>query len=157
MKKNIKASTKILILCLIIVGVVSCENKSDCCVVVDRNVSIHYQTQSGDNLINSTEEYNESNFRIYYKNGEEYEYINRGNLSHPKMYKVDEGEDGKLIMTIFPSNYYEGKLSTTLIKLIENVVDTLVCEFSLGENREVCTNAWLNGIEMDNRFIEVKK
>ncbi len=73
------------------------------------------------------------------------------------MHRIDEDENGNLILTVFPSNYYESNQSTTLIELNQNVVDTLVCEFELGSNREICKRAWLNGIEMVNRFIEIEK
>lgn len=52
---------------------------------------------------------------------------------------------------------YEGNQSTTLIALNPETVDTLVCEFGLGSNREICKKAWLNGVEMNNRYLEVKK
>lgn len=30
-------------------------------------------------------------------------------------------------------------------------------EFDLGSNREVCTNVWYNGVEMDSRSFTIKK
>ena len=108
-------------------------------------------------MINSDDDFNESNIKIYYKNEDEFEYIFKGNLDYPNMHYVNEDENGNLILTVFPSNYYEGNLSTTLIELNPNMVDTLVCEFELGSNREICKRAWINSIEMNNRYIEIKK
>ena len=92
-----------------------------------------------------------------YKNGNEFEYVFNGNLNYPNMHYVEEDSNGNLILSIFPSNYYEVNLSTTLIELNDNVIDTLVCEFELDGNKEICKQAWLNGMEMNNRFLEIKK
>jgi len=142
---------------ILISGMLSCDKKSDCCTIVDVDVQIHYQNQSGENLINSVDDFNESNIKVYYKNEDEFEYIFNGNLDYPNMHFVYEDENGNIILTVFPSNYYEGNLSTTLVELNQNTVDTLVCEFELGNNKEICKKAWINGIEMDNRYIEIKK
>lgn len=142
---------------LFLIGAWSCSNDDDCCVIIDVGIQIHYQTQSGENLLGSSEEYDANNIRVYYKNGEEFEYIFNGNLDYPNMHYVYEDELQNSILTVFASNYYEGNLSTTLIELNENTKDTLVCEFELDSNREICTRAWLNGVEMTNRFIAVKK
>lgn len=133
------------------------KSADDCCTIIDVAVRIHYQTQTGENLLNSSDEYDESKIKIYYKNGEQFEYAFKGNLDFPNMHYVEEGTDGNRILTVFPSNYYEGDQSTTLIQLNEIQSDTLVCEFELTNNQEICKRAWLNGVEMNNRFIEVKK
>lgn len=140
-----------------LVGAFSCDKKSDCCTIIDTDVSIHYITKSGSDLINSSDDFDESNIRIYYKNGNAFEYVYKGNLDNPGMYLLDPDENGKLILTVFPSNYYESNQSSTLIELNPNAIDTLVCEFELESNREICKKAWLNGVEMNNRFIQVMK
>lgn len=153
-KRNFLSITTIL---LLVLSLTNCNKTSDCCVTIDTQVQVHYQTQSGEDLINSKEEFNESNIRIYYKNGEEFEYIYQANLTYPKMYRLADDGNGNQVLTIFPSNFYEGEESTTLIELNENIVDTLRCEFELASNRQICKRAWLNGVEMEDRFITVKK
>jgi hypothetical protein len=142
---------------ILITGILSCEQGDDCCAMVDVNVNIHYQTQSGENLINSVDEFNATNIKIYYKNEEAFEYVYNGDLDYPNMHYVREDENGHLILTVFPSNYYEGNFSTTLIELNPYTVDTLRCEFDLENNSEICKQAWINGMAMTNRFIEIKK
>ncbi|MFK8058210.1 MAG: hypothetical protein AB8F78_18940 [Saprospiraceae bacterium] len=131
--------------------------KNDCCTNISTNVTIHYQTQSGEDLINSSTEFDEENIKLYYKNGEEYEYIYNANLSAPGNYRLDEESSGDLILTIYPSAYYSNNMSTTLIELNENLVDTLVGEFRLTDNSQVLERAWLNGEEMDRGFLVVKR
>jgi hypothetical protein len=157
--KNSKTGQIIVILAGILLASLSGCNKNngDCCTIVDVDVQIHYQTQSGENLLNSSDEFDESKIKIYYKNGDDFEYIIRGNLDYPNMHFLYEDSDSNLILTVFPSNFYVADFSTTLIELNENVTDTLVCEFELDSNKEVCKRAWLNGVEMDNRFLEVKR
>lgn len=142
---------------ILVSGLMSCEKKSDCCTIIDVDVAIHYQTQSGENLINSDVDFSESNIKLYYKNGSDYEYAYNSNLDYPNYYNVYEGGDGKLVLTVFPSNYYDGNQSITLLQLNESVTDTLICEFELDVNKEICKKAWLNGVEMNNRFMAVKK
>ncbi len=158
MKNYLAKQIVIAFIGIVLIGFSSCEkNSDDCCTIIDVDVRIHYQTQAGENLINSSAEFDESKIKIYYKNGNEFEYIFKGNLDYPNMHYVEEDSNGKMILSIFPSNYYEGNLSTTLIELNDNVTDTLVCEFELDGNKEICKQAWLNGIEMNNRFLEIKK
>ena len=139
------------------VTMISCFNKEECCTIIDVDVQIHYQKESGENLIDSSDEFKQSNIKIYYKNGDEFEYFINGNLDYPNMHYLYEDADLKKILTVFPSNYYEGNQSTTLIELNETHIDTLLCEFELDSNREICKRAWLNGVEMVGRYIEVKK
>lgn len=136
---------------------IGCDNKTDCCTIIDTDVHVLYKNEQGENLINSNTDFEESNIKVYYKIGNEYEYIYRGNLDSPNMHRLDEDKNGNLILTVYPSNYYEGNRSTTLIELNKHVTDTLVCAFDLGSNKEICVQAWLNGIDMENRFIEIKK
>lgn len=135
----------------------NCTPKQDCCAIVDTTVRIYYQTPTGENLIGSSNTYSESGIKIYYKNGETFEYAYQSNLDYPNMYYVSNDEQQRKILTVFPSNQYEGNYSTTLIQLNEQTRDTLRCEFDLGDQREVCKKAWLNGVEMENRFIAIKK
>ncbi len=135
----------------------SCSNTSDCCTTIDTEINIHYITADGQNLINSDTDYNQENIRIYYLNGDNFEYFYFGNLDYPNMHKVYERDSSDLILRVFPSNLYDGNFSTTLIELNSAVMDTLVCEFRLENNLEICTNAWLNGVQMNDRFIQVKK
>ncbi|MEZ4911242.1 MAG: hypothetical protein R2774_10315 [Saprospiraceae bacterium] len=135
----------------------SCKNEVDCCVIVDVDVQVHYKNGLGQNLINSSAEFQASNIKIFYKKGDTFEYVYNSNLDSPNMHRIDTDSDNNIILTVFPSNYYEGNFSTTLIRLNETVVDTLVCEFLIGNGKEICKKAWLNGVEMENRFIEVVK
>lgn len=157
MRKRLNQSIAMLISGILLIGISSCEKKEDCCTIVDVDVRIYYTNESGENLINSADEYQESNIKIYYKNGDAFEYVFNANLDYPNMHYIDENENGDLLLTVFPSNFYEGNQSTTLIELNPNVVDTLVCEFELGSNKEICKRAWMNGVEMSNRYIEIKK
>lgn len=149
--------TSLLLFGTLIVGVVGCWSNSDCCTIIDTDVSILYKNAQGDNLINSTDEFKESNIRVYYKNGNDFEYVFNGNLDAPNMHRVYEDQNENLSLTIFPSNFYKGNQSTTLVELNPSVVDTLVCEFELDDNREICTRAWLNGVEMANRYLVVER
>lgn len=157
MKKTQVKTLALLMVGIIMIGMSGCGGNEDCCTIIDVDVRIHYQTQAGDNLINSVDDFKESNIKVYYMKGEEFEYVNSGNLDFPNMHRIDEDGNGNLILTVFPSNYYEDNQSTTLIELNPNVVDTLVGEFELGSNKEILKRAWLNGVEMTNRFIEVMK
>jgi len=157
MRNCLKIGMAFLLNGILLVGMSGCEKKGDCCAIVDVDVQIYYKNESGDNLINSVYEYQESNIKIYYKNGDAFEYVYNANLDYPNMHHVDTNGNGNLLLTVYPSNYYEGNQSTTLIELNSNVRDTLVCEFELGSNREICKRAWLNGVEMSNRYIEIEK
>lgn len=150
-------SIPIFLFVILIILVSGCKEKTDCCVIIDTDVQIHYQNQSGENLINSSSDFDESNIKIYYKNGDEFEYIYKSNLDYPNMHRLNQDANGNLILTIFPSDYYEDNRSTTLIALNPGVVDTLVCEFELGSNSQICTQAWLNGMKMNDRYIEIEK
>lgn len=59
----------------------------------------------------------------------------------------------KLCKKIKPKLNPDHNQSTTLIELNPNIVDTLIGEFELESNREVCKRAWLNGLELTDRFI----
>lgn len=141
----------------LVFGLTNCKKEMDCCVIIDVDVQLHYQTQAGDNLINSANEFDESNLKIYYKNADEFEYAYDANLTHPNMHRLHEDENEHLILTVFPSNHYVDNWSTTLIELNENLTDTLVCEFEFKSNSTICKRTWLNGVEYSNRFIEIKK
>lgn len=154
---NNRSSNSIFILGILGLVIYGCNTQTDCCTVIDVDVQILYKNQVGENLINSNDDFNESNIKIYYKKGDEFDYAYYGNLDSPNMHRIDEDGSGNLVLTVYPSNYYEGNQSTTLIELNPNVVDTLLCEFELESNREICTRAWLNGVEMDDRFIEIEK
>ena len=152
-----KAFSILILLGMLLFGSTGCEDESNCCTIIDVDVGIHYQNEAGENLINSNPDFNASNIKVYYKNGDEFEYIYFGNLDAPNMHDVYEDGSGNLILKVYLSNYYEGNQSTTLVELNPGVVDTLIGEFELDSNREICQKAWLNGIEMENRFIEIIK
>ena len=154
---NLKTILQCLLLMICAAMITSCTDTEECCEVIDVAVNIHYKNSQGQNLINSVDSLDESKIRIYYKNGENYDYINHSNLDAPNMHSVYENSEGELILKVFASYYYEGNFSTTLIELDPNIVDTLVCEFQLTDNLEIVTNAWLNGVESKNAFFEVVK
>jgi hypothetical protein len=133
-----------------------CSKKVDCCTVVDVAVQIHYQNQVGENLLVQGSAFDPSYIKVFFKNGDTFEYVNTGNLDYPNSHFVED-TGGKKLLTVFPSNHYEGNWSTTLIVLNEVVRDTLLCEFALSDNKEICKRAWLNGVELQSRFIAVKK
>lgn len=84
-----KGSLTLIFLLLLIAALnagFGCSKKTDCCAIVDTAVQIHYKTQAGNNLINSSEDYNESNIRIYYKNGTAFEYMHKENLDNPNFF-----------------------------------------------------------------------
>jgi len=134
MQNNFSKLISLLFSGMLILGIISCKDDSDCCTIIDTDVAIFYKNELGENLINSTIDFQESKIKVYYKNGNEYEYIYDGNLDSPNMHKVYENGEGNSILTVFPSNYYE-----------------------LDNNSQICTGAWLNGVEMNNRFLEVEK
>lgn len=157
MQKSPLKLITIMFTIILIFSFLGCEKQSNCCTTIERHVRILYQNELGENLINSTSEFNSSDIRVYYKNGNDYEYIFNANLDAPNMHKVDEDENGNLILTVFLSNFYEGTQSTTLVELNPMVIDTIVGEFELNTNLEICKTAWLNGIEMNDRFLIVEK
>lgn len=134
-----------------------CDSSSDCCTIIDVDVQIYYKNELNEDLINSNSDYAESKIKVYYKNGDNYDYIYNSNLDDPNMHNLYKDESGRLILNVYPSNYYEGDHSITLIELNPNTVDTLICEFELDDNREICKNAWINGVELSDRFIELIK
>jgi len=134
----------------------ACNKQKVCCDLIDIDVKIHYQDTNGNNLINSSTAFNSSNIKIYFKNGNQYEYAFKSNLDYPNYYSVVNIKS-KEILTVFPSTYYEQNRSTTLIELNSTIIDTLICEFDLSKNNTILKQAWLNGIEIKNRYIEVKK
>lgn len=133
----------------------SCRDAVDCCVIIDTDVSIHYVDAGGNDLVNSSPDFDENRFKVFFKKDDEFEEINRGRLDHPRMFSIYDDDKGRKIMQIFPSDYYEGNTSTTLIKLNSLVVDTLVCAFEIDDNSIICTSATLNGISMPQRFLTV--
>jgi hypothetical protein len=157
LKRKIKKTLSLVIFSLFLLTINSCDNHENCCTIVDVDVSFHYKDKMGNNLINSNSEFDSSKIKVYFKNKDKFEFINRGNLTNSKMFTLHEDETKNLILTVFPSDYYEGNQSTTLIELNPNVVDTLLCEFELQSNRTICKRAWLNGLEIQNRYIEVEK
>jgi len=136
---------------------IGCDSESNCCTIIDTEVYLHYQNQEGENLINSDTGFDENNIKIYYKEGEEYKYVRNDNLDYPNMYILDEDSENRLILTVFPSDIYEQNRSTTLIELNSEITDTLISEFDLDGNNSVFKRGWLNGVEIIDRFIEIKK
>lgn len=137
-------------LIFLMVNLSACELKDcceNCCTDIDTSVDIHYQTQTGENLINSSNEFDESNIKVYYKNGDNYDFMRNESLDASGFYKLDTFDTGEISMRILTSNIYEQNKSTTLIELNENVVDTLVGEYKLTGNSEVIQRVWINGIE----------
>jgi len=158
MNYNLKKAMCLLAESLTILLLATCDrNLESCCTIISTDVQIQYVNQAGENLINSSAAFNAYNIKIYYKNGENFEYIYNANLDAPNMYSLVEDSVGDTIMKVFTSNYYDENQSTTLIELNENVVDTLVCEYTLTDNSEIIDRAWLNGVEMDERFLKVAK
>ena len=66
MKRTGTIVVSLLILGLLIFG---CEKKNNCCVIIDTAVQIFYKTPSGDNLINSTADFQASNIKYTTKMG----------------------------------------------------------------------------------------
>lgn len=143
-------------LVLLLLIIVCCNKRSDCCTFIDVDLRIFYQDSSGHSLINSNPFFQASNIQIYFKNGDQFEYAFDSNLDYPNHFYV-ETIQSKEILRLFPSNFYKENRSTTLIELNKAIVDTLVCEFDLNNNNTILKQAWLNGIEIKNRYIEVKK
>ncbi|HRI33197.1 MAG TPA: hypothetical protein PLD02_05555 [Saprospiraceae bacterium] len=143
-------------LILLLLVIVCCNKKSDCCTLIDVDLRIFYQDSSGHSLINSNPFFQASNIQIYFKNGDQFEYAFDSNLDNPNHFYV-ETIQSKEILRLFPSNFYKENRSTTLIALNKAIVDTLVCEFDFNNNNTILKQAWLNGVEIKNRYIEVKK
>lgn len=143
-------------LILLLLVIVCCNKKSDCYTLIDVDLRIFYQDSSGHSLINSNPFFQASNIQIYFKNGDQFEYAFDSNLDNPNHFYV-ETIQSKEILRLFPSNFYKENRSTTLIALNKAIVDTLVCEFDFNNNNTILKQAWLNGVEIKNRYIEVKK
>ncbi|MDF1694799.1 MAG: hypothetical protein P1U56_03170 [Saprospiraceae bacterium] len=155
--RKIKTTIKLrALLCCIAIGIMgySCSDNS-CCTSIDVTVGIRYQNSDGEFVINNSDEYNESSIKLYYKNGDEFEYFYNGNLTYSKGYRIDTASDSSQVLTIFPSYYYEESQSTTVIELNENHIDTLRCEFDLSDNSEVVTSVWFNGVKQEGRIFTV--
>lgn len=135
----------------------SCNSDDDCCANIDVAINIHYTQPDGSELLNSSDDYLAENIKIYYKNGDEFEYIYKGNLDAPNMHKVIENDDSTFTVKVFLSDYFTDNFSTTLIELNEMTKDTIVGEFNLEGSNQVCINAWYNGVEDVERFFEIVK
>jgi hypothetical protein len=83
MQNKLSHLTSILISGILISGWIGCKKETDCCVVIDTNVQLLYKNALGENLINSSAEFDASKIKVYYKNGDEFEYIFNGNLDAP--------------------------------------------------------------------------
>src|SRR5690554_1906404 len=108
MRTQILKATYLLTVIILLGGVSSCIKTGDCCQVIETTVHLSYKNEKGENLINSKEEFNESNIKIYYKIENSYEEIYHGNLIHPRMFNTEMDQDSNLIMSIHTSNYYDG-------------------------------------------------
>ncbi len=138
----------------------ACEKGGDqpiCCTNIDTKIVIHYTDASGEDLINSSEQYAEDKIKVYYKKDGVFEYAFQGNLDFPNMYFVDEDLNGDLQFHLFPSNEYDGNFSETLIEFNGVESDTIRAEFQLDGNNEICTRVWYNGVEMDGQEFEIVK
>jgi hypothetical protein len=96
MQKKLLNSILILALGMLIMGNTGCDKKTDCCTIIDTDVQILYRNELGKNLINSTTDFEESNIKVYYKDGNKFEYIYEGNLDSPNMHRIHEDENGNL-------------------------------------------------------------
>ncbi len=136
---------------------VKCGDNLDCCTIIDTQVRIHYVNPNGDNLFHTDGNFSEDQLKIYYKEGEEYKYVYNANLDAPNMHTFDTDGNGRLILTVFPSEIFEGNQSTTLIELNDDITDTLICAFDLSNDNVIWQKGWLNGKEIENRFMTVTK
>ncbi len=136
---------------VLLIFILSCdsENSVDCCTNIDTELSIHYINEAGENLVNSTEEFDQANIRIYFKDGEIFKYAYNNRLDLPNYHQVIDIDD-QLVIRLFPSDLYEGEFSTTLIELTANLVDTIVTQFEF-TNGVQAKKVWVNGKEMDHR------
>lgn len=132
------------------------EKKKECCTTIETNIDIRFVDASGQDLFGSSPQYDEKDVRIYYKTGDEFEYVFEGNLDYPNMHFFYNA-GSKRVLRVFPSNHYKDSFSETLIELNENTRDTMKCEFDLGSNYEVCKKVWYNGREMEGRYFEIVK
>lgn len=135
----------------------ACTDPGECCPNIDTAVRIHYQDSTGKNLINSRSEFAESNIKLNYKNKSTFEYPYTYSLKKDKDYCFCKDDMDRLILNIFPLDYYNQNHATTLIELNPNVIDTLVCTFEHTTSGHLLTKAWLNGVEMEDRFLVVRK
>ncbi|GAA4841862.1 hypothetical protein GCM10023331_28570 [Algivirga pacifica] len=133
----------------------ACKDEPVCCVNIDTQIGLHYMNREGKNLLDFAEHYQKEDIKVYYKKGDEFEYVYNGNLDAPNMHHVYYTPDSALILAVYASDYYEGETSTTLISFNETVFDTLYCEFDIQDNGVSIKKAWLNGVAIEEQFMEI--
>lgn len=135
----------------------SCDKEEpvNCCVNIDTQLMVHYMNALGENLIDSDDQYDRSQIKIYFKDGDDYRYAYNNLLDLANYHKVLDVDD-QLVIQLFPSDIYEGNYSTTLIEINENLVDTLVTEFEF-VNGVQAKRVWVNGEEASSRNIALSR
>lgn len=151
MKKSIYLFMIVSLLGLI---VSSCKNENEneneqvfIGVFINRVFYITYVNTDGTNILR-----NDSQLDVFYEQNGIAQKVERLNLDYPNGYTLTSlrntapnGSD-ELCVKVFPSDYYnEGNISTTFIKLGNNQMDTLRCQFQTTSNTFILTKIWLNG------------
>ncbi|EKT4502358.1 hypothetical protein [Flavobacterium psychrophilum] len=113
---------------------------------LDNSVIIYLNSSEGNNLLN-TINYNSNNYRIYYKNGNEYIEQNNSNLDYPKNFFINS-ETNPISMKLFLNHLSTETNPITVVKWNDTESDTLKTFFRRGTDNntdyEICEKIWLN-------------
>ncbi|GAW90669.1 hypothetical protein FPS14_contig00083-0006 [Flavobacterium psychrophilum] len=95
----------------------------------------------------NTINYNSNNYRIYYKNGNEYIEQNNSNLDYPKNFFINS-ETNPISMKLFLNHLSTETNPITVVKWNDTESDTLKTFFRRGTDNntdyEICEKIWLN-------------
>lgn len=143
----------IFFFCLIIVlaGYHSCSKNKQ--TAIDNYVDIQFKDATGNDLLNpQTGFYKTSDISIYYvdKNNDPI-LFNKPNLaaSHGYTLYKDDIFAKSYLLRVYPSDLIldlDGvKKSKTILKIGNNISDTVICEYSIEPNYLAITKLWYNG------------
>ena len=134
----------------IIIIMSSCtnDNPAPTSTNLDNSVNIYLESSDGNNLLNKTN-YNSNNYKIYYKNGNEFIEQNNSNLDYPKNFSINL-ETNPINMKLFLNHLSTETNPITVVKWNDTDSDTLKTSFRRGfENNidyEICEKIWLNDV-----------
>lgn len=145
----------LLLILLFALTLFSCQKEKPCCVTKDTVIVISYYDSNGNSLFNNNS-FDPNQIKLYYKNGNDYQYQYHHNLDFPKMYEVID-QNGIPGIKLFPSEYFSNNKSTTLIELNSEVIDTIIGEFNLENGNVILNKVFYNGEEKIYRSFSVVK
>ena len=114
----------------------------DCCTIVDIDISVYLTDSTGHDLLNPANpgSFNKEDITVYYVK----ESDGKSVLSEQNNFNI-YSDSHSYFLYLFP---YDDKLvyhPLTLIEWKKYNTDTLMCDFQRTENKDICTEIWLNG------------